>query len=266
MDVTSLGYRTDLALLLHDASVVEDRGAFLVVRTPANPTFFGGNFLLLPVAPDSAEAVEHWLDVFRREFPEAIHARLGVDRPQLAAEELETMRKAGLEPDFSVVLTTDDVRPPPHPATHAEVRPLADDREWAQQVELSLAGEEAPYVTREFTEGKVASYRRTVEAVHGAWWGAFVDGELVASLGIYRAGEGLARYQDVKTHPVHRGRGLAGTLVHAAGRDALERLGGRTLVMVADPAYEAIRIYQSVGFVVTETQGSATLLPPAFES
>ena len=49
-------------------------------------------------------------------------------------------------------------------------------------------------------------------------------------------------------------RGLAGTLVHRVAAYALEERGLRTLVMVADPEYLAIRIYRSVGFEGTETQ------------
>ena len=36
MDVRSLGFRTDLALLTASGSVIEDRGTHLVIRTPAN--------------------------------------------------------------------------------------------------------------------------------------------------------------------------------------------------------------------------------------
>jgi hypothetical protein len=51
MDVHSLGFRTDLALLTASGSVVEDRGTHLVVRSPDNPSYFWGNFLLLAAAP-----------------------------------------------------------------------------------------------------------------------------------------------------------------------------------------------------------------------
>ena len=51
MDVTSLGFRTDLALLTASGSVVEDRGTHLVVRTPDNPTYYWGNFILLSEPP-----------------------------------------------------------------------------------------------------------------------------------------------------------------------------------------------------------------------
>ena len=40
MDIRSLGFRTDLRLLEMTGSQIEDRGTHLVVRTPANPTYF----------------------------------------------------------------------------------------------------------------------------------------------------------------------------------------------------------------------------------
>jgi 1-aminocyclopropane-1-carboxylate deaminase len=58
----------------------------------------------------------------------------------------------------------------------------------------------------------------------------------------------------VETHPDFRGRGLAGTLVHRVSGYGFDELGARTLVMVADPDYLAIRVYRSVGFADTEVQ------------
>lgn len=72
----------------------------------------------------------------------------------------------------------------------------------------------------------------------------------------------LARFQHVKTHPDHRNRGLAGTLIHRAGRDAFDDLGAERLVMVADPDYLAIRLYRSLGFTDAEPQVGASRLPP----
>ncbi len=47
-DRSSLGYRTDLFVRAFDG-VVEDRGRHIVVRTPSNPGFWWGNFLLYPL-------------------------------------------------------------------------------------------------------------------------------------------------------------------------------------------------------------------------
>jgi predicted GNAT family acetyltransferase len=81
-------------------------------------------------------------------------------------------------------------------------------------------------------------------------------------MGLFQASPGLCRFQDVKTHPDARGRGLAGTLVHRISGFAVEELGATTLILVADPDYLAIRVYRSVGFDDTETQLHAQREPP----
>ncbi len=258
MDVQSLGFRTDIALLEHDGSVVEDHGTHIVVRTPHNPTFYWGNFVLIG-DPGPGDWVSRWLAVSAAEFPDAQHAALGFDRPGVV--DTAALEAAGLTVERDVTMTTTSVNPPRHAATGVELRPLSGDDDWAQQVELSLAGETDPHVTREFSSRRDQSYRDLTEAGHGCWFGAFVDGALAASLGIFRAGEGLARFQHVKTHPEHRRRGLAGSLVHLASRFALDELEAERLVMVADPDYVAIRVYRSVGFVDAEPQLQVTKLP-----
>jgi predicted GNAT family acetyltransferase len=137
---------------------------------------------------------------------------------------------------------------------------LRGDDDWAQQLELSLTGEDER-ATREFGVRRTKAQRAVTEGGHGQWFGAFLGDRLVSSMGLIRAGEGLARFQEVLTHPDARGRGLAGTLVHHVSRFGFDELGAETLVMVADPDYLAVRIYRSVGFEDTETQ-LAALAPP----
>jgi len=52
MDIASLAFRTDLAMLEHSGSVVEDHGTHLVVRTPDNPVarkdMKSGSYLCAP--------------------------------------------------------------------------------------------------------------------------------------------------------------------------------------------------------------------------
>lgn len=256
MQLRSLGYRTDLALLQLGGSVVEDRGTHLVVRTPANPTFHWGNYLLLAQPPEPGEA-DHWVRTFEREFPEAQHRAFGVDGTGGAVGDLAAFAELGYETDASSVMTAHEVHPPARPHPTAEVRPLVSDDDWAQQVALAVAGE-AEHYSVEFATRRGEAHRRNIENGHGQWFGAFLDGRLAASLGIFTSTDGLARYQEVKTHPDARGQGLAGTLVHAAGRHALDEMGAETLVIVADPDYLAIRIYRAVGFEGTETQLGAS--------
>ncbi|WP_151082505.1 GNAT family N-acetyltransferase [Nocardioides cynanchi] len=261
MEIDSLAYRTDLAMLELSGSTVTDRGGYLVVRTPDNPTFWWGNHLLLPHAPRDAEEANGWVTTFEREFPEARHRTFGVDGTTGELADLAAFAALGMETEVLSVMTATEVHPPPHPNTEAAVRTLVSDDDWSQQVELSMVGEEFGY-NRAFCTARTAAERSLVEQGYGAWWGAFDGATLLASLGLFTASPGLARFQHVKTHPDSRGRGLAGTLVHRASRYGFEELGARTLVMVADPDYLAIRIYRSVGFADTERQLQVTRQPP----
>ena len=259
MDLRSLACRTDLALLQLGGSDVLDRGTHLVVRTLANPTFYWGNYLLLAEPPTAGDA-EEWVAEFRREFPEARHRAFGVDGTDGSVDDLAPLTAVGFEAEASTVMTARSVHEPARPNREATCRPLRGDDDWAQQLELSLTGEDERR-TREFAVRRAKAQRAVTEGGHGQWFGAFLGDRLVSSMGLIRAGEGLARFQEVLTHPDTRRRGLAGTLVHHVSRYGFDELGAETLVMVADPDYLAIRIYRSVGFEDTETQ-LAALAPP----
>ena len=261
MDIQGLGWRTDLALLEISGSTVEDRGDHLVVRTPENPTFWWGNFLLLARPPTDAADARQWLGAFEAAFPVARHRTFGIDGTAGNVAQTSSFTGLGLDSDVSSVMTATSVHEPPRPNHEATYRPLESDADWAQQVELTMAGETIGY-DREFSERRARQFRWLVDAGHGQWWGAFEDGRLHSSMGLFRASPGLARFQTVKTHPDARGRGLAGTLVHEISRFGFADLDAETLVMVADPEYLAIRIYRSVGFAATETQLQAELPPP----
>ena len=262
MEIASLANRTDLAMLERSGSRITDRGTHLVIRTPDNPTFWWGNFLLLADAPADEEAALEWLRTFEREFPDARHRTFGIDRTEGTVDDLAAFTAIGLDTEASSVMTADVVHEPPRPNTEATYRPLASDDDWAQQIEVSRAGEEIGHDLA-FVTARTRAERRLVDGGYGAWWGAFEGDRLLASMGLFTASEGLARFQSVKTHPDARGRGLAGTLVHAVSSYGFEHLDAETLVMVADPDYLAIRVYRSVGFDDTETQLQALRRPPA---
>jgi ribosomal protein S18 acetylase RimI-like enzyme len=262
VEVTSLGNRTDLALLELGGSEIEDYGDHLVVRSPHNPTYWWGNFLLLDHTPASSD-IDRWMDRFATALPEAKHRAFAVDGTDGTLADLDGFAERGLSVEASTVMTATSVRPPERPNRDATYRQLGSDDDWAQCLELRIACNDTDEIGYEqFAARKVATERATVEAGHGGWFGAFLDGRLVAQMGLLAASPGLARFQTVETHPDLRGRGLAGTLVHHTSRYGFDELGARILVMVADPEYLAIRIYRSVGFAATETQLQAEL-PPA---
>jgi ribosomal protein S18 acetylase RimI-like enzyme len=257
--ITSLGFRTDVALRVLEGAQVTDRGDYLVIRTPDNPDFWWGNFLLLPGLPGPGQGGP-WLARFAAEFPAARHIALGVDVTE-DAETPEEFAAAGLEADRASVLTAVQVRPPAHPNTEAEIRPLSSDEDWRQSVDLAVrcfdGGEPG-----DFLERRAAARRRLTQTGAGVWLGAFERGRLLAQLGLFDAGHGQARYQHVETDPGARRRGLAGTLVWTAGRYGREVLGTSTFVIVADPADAAIRLYRACGFTPRQSQLSFDR-PPA---
>jgi GNAT superfamily N-acetyltransferase len=262
MEVLSRAWRSDLGLLELSGSTVEHLPTHVVVRTLANPNFYWGNFLLLRRAPLRRD-VPRWLDVFAEAFPDARHVSIGVDAPAGKPADLQALADVGFEIEASTVMTAEDVLPPARPTLGVTIRLLESEDDWEQRVTLSLAcyGDNLGTGGEEFTRRRAAAERRLVDSGAGAWLGAFESGAMLSGLGIFRAGDQLARYQDVETHPEARGRGLAGTLVHMAGEHALDCFGARTLVIVADPDYHAIRIYRELGFQDSETQLQALRSP-----
>lgn len=253
MHVSSLGFRTDLALLTSSGSVVEDRGTHLVVRSPDNPSYFWGNFILLaqPPVPGGEREV---VGAFHTEFPNADHVSIGIDVADIPDETRAAFEAAGLTVDVATVLTAASLRKPRD--VEAEVRQLDGDDDWEARARLSqqLYPQTSEEAFMTFARQKNAQERRLVDAGRGRRFGAFVDGRLVSTAGIFVTEEGVARFQSVETHPDHRRKGLAAAVVHAAGEHALAHLDVRTLVIVADTDGEAIGIYRRLGFEDAERQ------------
>ncbi len=265
MQVESLGWRTDLSLLEQQGSVVENRGDHLLVRSPHNPMFWWGNFLLLDRIPEGSDS-ERWVEYFRRNFVDADHVAMGFDGREGSAESLSWFGANGFAVSADAVMTASaaDLSGPPAVRTDAVIRPLRSRPDWAQSIELQVRSNDRPVDEpsfREYAAGRAASQRALVEGGKGEWFGAFAGGRLVSHLGIVDAGAGLARYQNVATHPDHRRQGLAGALVHRAGSWAFDQLAARTLVIVADPDYVAVDLYRKLGFSEAEAQLRVELPP-----
>jgi GNAT superfamily N-acetyltransferase len=241
MNLRSLGYRTDL-IFARFSGEITDCGSYMVVRTPSNPTFYWGNFVLFDRPPTSGD-VEDWFEVFAREIPYAKHIAIGWDGQEPG--DAQAFVAAGLDFEETIVMT---------------------DQDWADLLELRMTCNDDGYEPegyRVYLEGKIREYRRMGEAGLGSWFGAFLEDRIVCSMGLYSDagfegghfdGDRVARFQSVETHPDFRRRGLCGSLVHHVATHGLEVMHAKTLVMCADPGYHAARIYESVGFRPSERQ------------
>jgi GNAT superfamily N-acetyltransferase len=253
-----LGWHTDLAVLRLTGSVIDERDDHLVVRTPANPLYHWGNFILVTDETSTGDA-QRWLDVFEREFPDAAHRSIGLVGV-LADESVWTDLDLAVEHDD--VLATDTCpEPTPVPDGYL-VKQIADAVEWEQSNGLRIAefasddNREAQF-ERNTTEARI----EMSQAGSVAWFGAFHGDQLAAELGIVDCGSGVARYQAVVTDAGHRRRGLAGHLLGVAAEWARER-GARTWVIVADPDADAGRLYRARGFSPADRGVRAYRKPP----
>jgi ribosomal protein S18 acetylase RimI-like enzyme len=257
MKLKSLGYRTDLIFAAFDGEV-RDRGDYLVIRTPTNLTFYWGNFLLFDSPPGEGD-FERWRQLFAKEIgsaPETKHQVFGWDSVGGEAGIVQPFLEAGFRVSSSVVLSCQEPHRPAIPNQEVSIRPLEDDSDWEEAVELQVRCRDEEFEEGEYREFRVQQmkrYQHMVDAGLGHWYGAFADQRLVADLGIFHDG-GLGRYQHVETHPDFRRCGIAGTLVYEASRHAIAAYDLHALVIVAEQDSPAARLYGSLGFQQTEVQ------------
>ncbi len=275
MNLRSIELITELGLAATRGKI-HDRGNYLVVETPDDPSYYYGNVLVLPEAPRAGE-VERWTSTFAAELgtdPRIRHVTLRWDGTAGELGAAAELRAAGFTIDASTVMISERVLAP----ARADVRRLTT-AEMPSLVELAWAiTDRHDDENRQFLQRRTRWHRSLVERGIAWFWGAYAP-NLVASVGIVKlgsiAGSGFAgprsaaegrgegsigRFQDVMTLPAHRRRGLAGALLATAAGDAFAA-GVERVAIVADPGGAAARVYERVGFRAIEHTASACRYP-----
>lgn len=142
--LSGLGLSSELMVLGLGGSLIEDQDGWLVVRTPSNPGFWWGNFLVLPqpVQPGQGEA---WLERFAEAFPDATHRTFAVDSATGEAGDPGELAGMGVEVNNDTVLTAPVAglaAPSPSARRAATFRVLAGDEDWAQALTLRVASDD----------------------------------------------------------------------------------------------------------------------------
>ncbi|MCW2955485.1 MAG: GCN5-related N-acetyltransferase [Thermoleophilia bacterium] len=272
MHFASLGIATDIDVLPTGA-IVEDRDAYVVVRTPSNPTHYWGNFLVYRAAPTPGDR-ERWERDFDREVGSRGHVALtwdSIDGAMGAAR--EEFGAAGYEVEESVALVAapDELLAHARASDEVQIRrldpaPGADEALWVAAEQLQVDNREPGHTEtdhRAFVQARQADRRQLFRAGRGGWFVAVTpDGDVAAACGIVVT-DGRARYQSVDTAEAFRRRGIASRLVHDVGVAAVRDFRADRLVIVADANYHALALYESLGFVSLERTVSACWWPGA---
>lgn len=147
--INSLVLATDIDVLAADHRL--ERGAdHWVVRSPSNPTYWWGNFLLFDDAPRTGDG-RRWCSRFAEAFardPRVTHTTLAWDRPDDEVGEAQAeLVAAGFELEVTVGLTAAPAEIRSHPRASRDVEVVAldpseggDETLWRQVIELQLAG------------------------------------------------------------------------------------------------------------------------------
>ncbi len=277
MDGARLGFRSELIFHRFDGEVIDRRDTcgVQVIRTPSNPTFFWGNFLLFERAPVAGD-VSRWPQLFAQLIeapqPQSTHRAFGW--LQDAPGEFDAFLAAGYTRSDTTVLQATRIDAAPPPRVAAQLRPFATEADWGMQLAADVASRDPIHTEtayREFCARRNERWRAMIAAGRGQWFGAFVpDGgtaQLAASLGVFAEaqaveGERIARFQWVSTQPRYQRQGLCRALLAHAAQYARESLRADRLVIVAAADEMPERLYRAVGFVPVGHQRGLQRPPP----
>jgi len=216
----------------------------LIGDTPTcRSTSFGHRFVLdSPPWDDWAGWFQRWREV---------HAGKGVATAYLCFEAKGTPETPASPPGV-VAYTLSSMLLDPDAFASFEPRPLPDGltmrpvvgEDWLALRDLAVAvnGWEEDPSGRAYLDWALEERRAQVEGGRAAQRAVFNGEKAVAAAAVVE-GPADARYQDVQTHPDHRGRGLATALVAELARG---RQGA--LWIVAERGSQPERIYDRVGF------------------
>jgi len=134
------------------------------------------------------------------------------------------------------------------------VRELDLETEWKSYIDIHFTpnwGYGPDQEQKDFLKESIDEFRKFSKNGNALRFGAFLNDEIIAELGIYWD-QGVLRFNNVGTHMNYRRLGACSTLVYEVSKSMLEKRDIKTLVMEADEDYHAAKIYESVGFSLKE--------------
>lgn len=255
VSIKNLSFRTDAIFHLRDG-FVEEYADYFAIRTPSNPTFWFGNFIIFKKAPRPGD-LPRWLQIHEHVFRNTLnHITLGWDEDQPGVT--EEFIDAGFKTHDGIVLSMASYENRAAINPDLLVRKLRTDLDWKQIVDLQIEIDLKDFQHKDdggvFRSTHMKSLRTMAEEGHGDWWGAFHQDELIGGMGLYfDVDRTLGRFQYVTTRSSYRRQRVCTTLLDQVVRHAFEAVDPEQLVLNtgADASNPAIKVYENFGFVPT---------------
>src|SRR6185295_7071164 len=136
--------------------------------------------------------------------------------------------------------------------TRVDIHPIDDDEGWRGYTELRSLdwSEQAPRHNHDPADmtiplGLASSSRLKCPPVH--YMLAYDDRRAIGYCSAWEGHDGVGQVEDLFVHPAYRRRGVATALIHESVAIARRR-GAGPIVIVADPADTAKRVYAALGW------------------
>ncbi len=135
ISIKNLGYRTDCIFHEHNG-VVEEKFDYYVIRTPSNPSFWFGNFVLFKHSPREGDFLA-WTDIYRLEFGDHLeHVTFGWDEDTQGA--VAEFKDNGFTLVNDVVLRMSEYTAITRINRDIEIRKIVEECEWNAVTELQI--------------------------------------------------------------------------------------------------------------------------------
>ncbi len=222
---------------------------YAVYKSVRFPHFYGANGI--DIRHNAGRGLAEWEAVFDGYFEKSLYGHKAFTF--IKNDELSFLEEEARAANYDVVRTSSFMAAPslPWEGIRQDVRRIETEQDWKKYSALYHDdNREAGWYTPNACDNLFEKMRYMTKAVDIHW--LYLPGntsEMIGALiGVFQH-NGLARLQDVVTHPACRRRGLASGLLRYIMAYAGEHLRAETVVLCADTDYFAIDFYRKAGFV-----------------
>ena len=156
--IKSLGLRSDLMIAEHK-SLIEQKENYVVVKSPHNPGYYWGNFLLFNQPPTLKDAQlcneESWEYLFHDEFAVMSgvkHTAFIWDCPEGIPGDVDEFKALGYSVDTTEVLTAQALYPPLYANDRIRIREMTTVDQWDAVKEFLILPREPHHQERIYLE------------------------------------------------------------------------------------------------------------------